>query len=184
MKKIQMNYATPVIETTPVIEANARFDVICASQGAALRKLFACLDVDITPFEERPMSDPIPLMFERVSLIAETYGCQTEPCPSLSPVPTVSELRQMLEAFGRLNAQVWPHEQTFEHETEENKPWRLLGEAMHWLYEVIKYENMLAGGEQWSDPAFNPIFQEGLERAAAGEPIAIAVMREKWGVMF
>ena len=184
MKKIQMNYATPAIETTPVTEANTRFDRICAYQANALRKLFACLDVDITPFEERPMSDPIPLMFGHVSLIAERYGCQTEPSPSLSPLPTASELRLMLEAFGRLNAQIWPHEQTFENETEENKPWRALGEAMHWLYEVIKYENMLAGGEHWPDPAFSSVFQEGIKRAQAGEPIAVAVMRDKWGMMF
>jgi len=45
MKKIQMNYATPAIETTPVTEANTRFDRICAYQANALRKLFACLDV-------------------------------------------------------------------------------------------------------------------------------------------
>jgi hypothetical protein len=192
MKKIQMNYATPVIETgytsTPFPWVFASPEIVgqvCADrQRTAIRKFFACQGDDMGPFVEWPKSSLLPLMFKRMSLSALLKGCLVEACPHLSPEPTTSELRQMLEAFGRLNAQIWPHEQTLEPETEQNRPWRKLGEAMHWLYEAIKYENMLAGGEHWDDPTFFPIFHEAWRRADAGEPMAVAVMREKWGIMF
>jgi hypothetical protein len=98
--------------------------------------------------------------------------------------PSVEELRKLFELFGRLNAEVWPREQTFEPESPDNREWRRLGEAMHWLHEWLKFENLLAGGEPWCDPEFTAIFVEGIERAKAGEPIAVEVMRTKWDIEF
>lgn len=98
--------------------------------------------------------------------------------------PSIEDLRKLFELFGHLNAEVWSREQAFEPETPCNLEWRKLGEAMHWLYEWLKFENMLAGGEPWRDPIFTPIFLEGTRRAQAGEPIAIEVMRRKWGILF
>lgn len=103
--------------------------------------------------------------------------------------PTPGDLRSILDLFCRINAQVWLREQTFKPESADNLEWRKLGKTMHLFYETLKRINWLLGGEDWRQhqalrKQFRRVFREGVRRAQAGEPIAIEVMRTKWGIQF
>ena len=60
-----------------------------------------------------------------------------------------------------------------------------MGTEMHAWYELLKGLVLFDVGmynKECIDPVFNEIFIEGLQRAYAGEPIAIEYMRSHWGM--
>ncbi len=191
MNQLQQRYATPVNKT-------GNFDLLLAAEmGDAIAQLCVLLGIGPDDLERAPTSYCALKLVSGVLLFtAKDMGCTNfwdEFCAVAwkNDLPTRRDLRSIQNIFNRLNSEVWPREQTFEPETPENAKWRELGKAMHLHYEVIKRVYMLAGGdlEVWRKhdamrAQFSQIFVEGLERAAAGEPIAIAFMRDHWGVMF